>query len=75
MKKTSKKNYLMALFLVIIPLVSFAQYQEDQIDPPPAPIDDYVILFVILAILIAGYYFYKKNNNTDISLKNKSIDK
>lgn len=59
MKKTFQTNYLLTLPFLLMPLFTLAQ--QDGIDPPPAPIDDYVIHFGVFAILIAGFYFYKTN--------------
>lgn len=67
MKKLFQTDYLLALLLLVTPLFTFAQEDGDafrEIDPPPAPIDDYVIPFAFVAILIAAFYFYKTNLKT-----------
>lgn len=67
MKKLFQTNYLLVLLLIVAPIVSFAQdypNETDDIDPPPAPINDYVIHFAFVAILIAAFYFYKTNLKT-----------
>ena len=68
MEKLVTKNYVMVLLLMAIPLVSFSQEDGDafrNIDPPPAPIDDYVIPFAVAAIVLAAFYFYKTNLKTE----------
>ncbi|MGV1013151.1 MAG: hypothetical protein ACOYBS_11960 [Flavobacterium sp.] len=68
MKKLIRSNYLIALLLMVLPLFTFAQEDGNtfrDVDPPPAPINDYVIPFAVVAILIATFYFYKTNFKTD----------
>jgi hypothetical protein len=67
MKKLFQINYFVALLLLVMPLITFAQENGDalrNIEPPPTPINDYVIHFAFVAILIAAFYFYKTNLKT-----------
>lgn len=67
MTKLFKTNYFLALLYIVAPFITFAQEDGDafrDIEPPPAPIDDYVIPFAFVAILIAAFYFYKTNLKT-----------
>jgi hypothetical protein len=69
MKKLLKTNYLLAVLLLVMPLITFAQEDGDayrNIEPPPTPIDDYVIPFAFVVILIAAFYFYKTNLKTKL---------
>lgn len=68
MKKLLKTNCLAGLLVLVAPLELFAQEDGNafrDIEPPPAPIDDYVIPFALVAILIAAFYFYKTNLKTE----------
>jgi hypothetical protein len=69
MKKLFEINFALVLLFTVIPLVSFSQEDSDafrDIEPPPAPIDDYVIHFAIAAIVLAAFYFYKTNLKTEM---------
>jgi hypothetical protein len=69
MKKLLKINCLAILLLLVTPMDLFAQdfgLQTDNIEPPPAPIDDYAIPFAVLAILSVAIYFYKTNLKTKL---------
>lgn len=61
-----KKNTKTITFLFVLILPFFGKAQENgnnfrDIEPPPAPIDQYLIHFTFVSILIAAFFFYKKN--------------
>lgn len=51
-----KTKTMLICLLIAYPSLLLAQ---NEIDPPPAPIDDYVIYMALIAPLI-GYYFIQK---------------
>lgn len=58
----NKIYHVMAMLLLAQPIVSFSQEGGDafrDIEPPPAPINDYVIYFAVATVLFVGYYFSK----------------
>lgn len=57
------QNYLRQIilfFLVLSPIVSFADDFDDGPEPPPAPIGDYIFLLMGAGVIIVFFLFYQR---------------
>jgi hypothetical protein len=63
MKKLNRTKIKYQLVVILVFLAQFVQAQpsfdDDTVDVPAAPVDDWVVPMAVLGILLI-YYFYKK---------------
>lgn len=63
------KNYfrqIILLFLIVSPVVSFAQGFDDGPEPPPAPIGDYIFLLMAAGVIVVFFLFYQKEKKNTL---------
>jgi pilus assembly protein TadC len=66
------QNYfrqIILFFLILSPVVSFADDFDDGPEPPPAPIGDYIFLLMGVGVVIVFFLFYQREKKNQIKRK------